>query len=276
MLVMQILNTGKDGVNRIYNVKVSLKDATKVKENTSLKGFGESDIIVNGSSFNNSIFNTKNYDGNVVTNFIRSKSYNTSRKDFLVTTRSNSNSELYDLYNVSIPSRKITGGLDNLYGRAIMDMQKEIPNIRKGRYVSLRDLGVTDHITDEKIELLKQISAKATTEEELNYLLTINNLGNLKNTIDFIRMFEFTIISEATIKEEEFNKVVNSLIPTFSKDVRSLRRYHQIACDNKESYEKLSKVNRILYGKSINLIRKKEKSKVLVKGSENKSDRYAA
>ena len=32
-------------------------------------------------------------------------------------------------------------------------MQKEIPDISKGRYVSLFDLGVCDHITDEKIEV---------------------------------------------------------------------------------------------------------------------------
>lgn len=275
MLVMQILNTGKDGINRIYNVKVSLKEATKVKESTSLRGFGESDIIVNGSSFNESVFNTKNHDSSVITNFIRNKNYNSTRKDFLVTTRSNSDSKSYDLYNVSIPLKKVTSGLDNLYGKAIIDMQKEIPNIKKGRYISLLDLGVCDHINDEKISSLKYLVDKSTNEEELNYLLIANNLGNMKSTIDFIKQFDFTIISEATIKEEDYNKLLSSLQYTHSKDARNLRRYYQIAKDNKECYEKLSKINKILYGKSINLIKKKEKQKILRKLNGD-SDRYAA
>lgn len=279
MLVMQILNTGKDGVNRIYNVKIALKNANKVKEATSLRGFGESDIIVNGSSFNNSVFNTKNHDAGVVVNFIRGKTYNSTRKDFLVTTRSNSNSKLYDLYNVAIPQKKVTSGLDNLYAKAIIDMQKEIPNITKGRYVSLLDLGVCDHINDEKIDMLRYFVDKANNEEELNYLLLTNNLGNLKSTVDFIKQFDFTIISESTIKEDDFKKVLSSLNYTNSRDARNLRRYYNIAKDNKECYESLSKINRILYGKSINLIQKREKSKVLVKGTDNKlreSERNAA
>ena len=279
MLVMQILNTGKDGINRIYNVKIALKGASKVKKSTSLRGFGESDIIVNGSSFNNSIFNTKNHDESVVVNYIRGKMYNSSKKDFLVTTRSNSDSKLYDLYNVSIPAKKVTSGLDRLYGKAIIDMQKEIPNINKGRYVSLLDLGICDHISDEKIDMLKYFVDKARNEDELNYLLLTNNLGNIKATIDFIKQFDFTIISEATIKEDDFNKVLSSLNYTSSRDARNLKRYYNIAKDNKDCYESLSKINRILYGKSINLIQKREKSKVLVKGTENKlrdSERNAA
>lgn len=272
---MQILNTGKDGVDRIYNVKVSLKEAQKVKEDTFLKGFSESDIIVNGSSFKESIFNTKNHECNVITNFIRNKNYNSTKKDFLVTTRSKTNSELYDLYNVSLPQKKVTTGLDNLYGKVILDMQKEIPNISKGRYVSLLDLGVCDHINDEKIASLKYLVDKSTSEEELKYLLYSNNLGNLKATIDFIKQFDFTIIGEATMVVDDYNKILNSLQYTHSRDVRSLKRYYRIAKDNKECYEKISKINKILYGKSINLIKKKDRQKVLRK-SNGDSDRYAA
>ena len=275
MLVMQILNTGKDGVNRIYNVKVSLKDANKVKEETTLKGFDESDVIVNGSSFKNSIFNTKSHDASVITNFIRNKNYNSNRKDFLVTTRSRTNSKLYDLYNILLPQKKVTSGLDNLYGMAIIDMQKEIPDIKKGRYISLLDLGVCDHISDEKISSLRYLVDKSTSEDELNYLLISNNLNNMKSTIDYIKQFEFTIISEATIKEDDYNKLLNSLQHIHSRDVRSLKRYYQIAKDNRDCYEKLSKINRILYGKSINLIKKQDKPKILKKVNTD-SDRYAA
>lgn len=279
MLVMQILNTGKDGINRIYNVKVTLKDANKVREKTQLKGFDESDIIVNGSSFNKSIFNTKGYDESVITNFIRSKFYNSSKTDFLITTRTNSDSKLYDLYSVAIPKKKVNSRLDCLYGKAIIDMQKEIPNINKGRYISLFDLGVCEHISDEKIEQLRYVVDKSTSEEQLNYMLFANNLTDLKATLDFIKQFDFTIINESTIKETDFKNILSSLQYTYSRDVKKLKRYYTMALDNKVCYEKLSKINKILYGKSINLIQGEKKQKILVKSNENllrESDRYAA
>ena len=129
MLIMPILNTSKDGISRIYNVEVRLKNAIKVKKDINLRGYEEADVIVNGSSFKNSIFNEKNQESNVVVNFIRNKNYRSDKKDFLVTTRNHSNSNLYDLYSIEVPPRKVTTGLDNLYGKVIIDMQKEIPDI---------------------------------------------------------------------------------------------------------------------------------------------------
>lgn len=270
MLIMPILNTSKNGISKIYNVEVKLKTATKVKENTKLKGFEESDVIIGGTSFNKSIYNTKNREDNVIVNFIRSSNYRNDRNDFLITTRSNSNSTLYDLYNVSIPPRKVTAGLDNLYGKVITDMQKEIPNIKRGRYISLKDLGVCSHINNNRISSLKYIVDKSTDEENLKYLLLANSLGDLKSTIDFIKLFDFTIISEATVDENQIKDLVNSLQNTYTRDVRNLKRYYEIAKDNKEEYKKLSSLNKILYGKSINLIKSKEKSKILVKSSDNR------
>ena len=277
MLVMQILNKGKDGINRIYNVKVDLKNATKVKENTTLKGFEEEDVIVNGSSFKKSVFNTKNQESNVVVNFIRGKKMHTDKKDFIITTRSNSNSTLYDLYSVAMPPKKVTTGLDNLYGKAIIDMQKEIPNINKGKYVSLKDLGVCDHIDEDRTNLLKYIVNQAKSEEDLDYMLLANNLGDLKSTIDFLKLFNFTIISEATVEEKQMTDLIDSMKYICSRDSKSLKRYYQIAKDNKECYEKLSKLNKIIYGKSIGLIHSRNKSKVLVKDRiVRDNDRYAA
>lgn len=60
MLVMPILNTSKNGTTKIYNVMISLKTASKVRENTRVNGIGEEDIVIGSSSFKNSIYNTKN------------------------------------------------------------------------------------------------------------------------------------------------------------------------------------------------------------------------
>ena len=58
MLVMPILiNSNKHSHAKICNVEIKLKNAAKVKKNTDLKGFDQSDIIVNGASFNSSVYN---------------------------------------------------------------------------------------------------------------------------------------------------------------------------------------------------------------------------
>lgn len=254
MLIMPILNTSKNGITKIYNVEITLKNATKVKENTKLKGFFESDVIVNGSSFNNSIYNTKNHEDNVVVNFIRSNNYKTDKNNFLITTRSSSNKETYDLYNVAIPPRKVSKSLDNLYGKAIIDMQKEIPDIKKGRYVSLKQLGIDSHLTDEKINKLKYIVETTQEKEKLEYLFLINGIGDLRNTINYLKLFNFTIISDATIKEEDFLKILKAFKNTSSKDYKSLNKYYIMAKENKDIYSRLTILNRILYGKNLNLI----------------------
>ena len=273
MLVMPILNTSKDGINRIYNVEIRLKTATKVKVNTTLKGFDEADVIVNGSSFKKSIFDIRNNEEQVVVNFIRNKNCHSDRKDFLITTRKNSNSVLYDLYNVVIPPRKVTIGLDRLYGKVIVDMQKEIPNIKRGRYISLKQTGVDSHITTEKINNLRYIVDNLTDKNNLDYMILANNLGDLKTTLDFIKLFDFTIISEATVNERQITDLLEILSHTYGKDSRNLENYYKIAKENKEVYKKLSTLNQILYGKPINLIQSREKSKVLTKISERKYER---
>ncbi len=270
MLVMPILNTSKNGVTKIYNVEVKLKTATKVKKDTSLKGFEESDIIVNGSSFKKSIYNSKKQDYHVITNFIRNHNYHSDRKDFLITTRTNSNSNLYDLYSVEVPLKKVTVGLDNLYGKVIVDMQKEIPNIKKGRCLSLNELGVDEHITDDKIDRLKYLVTNVTTDSDLDYILYTNNLGNLKSTIEFIKQFDFTIISEATITEEQVKNLLEPLQYTYSQHAKSLGNYYKTAKSNQDTYRKLSIISQILYSKPINLIQNKEKQKVFMKKTEGK------
>ena len=167
MLIMPIINKSKNGNTSIYNVKISLKNASKVREGVVLRGYDESDIIINGTSFNNSIYNKKGIEPNVTVNFLRNFNYRTGKKDFLVTTREASDSTLYDLYNVEMPPRKITAGLDNLYGSTILDIQKEMPDSPKGKYISLKKIGVDTHITDEKLYKLKDIVEKLTDRKSV-------------------------------------------------------------------------------------------------------------
>lgn len=271
MLIMPILNTSKNGTTKIYNVMISLKTASKVRESTVANGINEEDVIIGNSSFNSSLFNTKNKEDNVVVNFIRSKNSRMNKKNFLVTTRNYTDKIAYDLYSIDIPPRKVTKGLDNLYGKAIIDIQKKIPNIKKGRYVSLKKIGVVDHISDERLEQLKYIVDSASNDANLQYMLLAHNLGDLKATLDFIKLFDFTIISEATIYESQITDLLESLKFTATRESKNLRKYYDLAKENRDAYYKLSSLNKIINGKTINLIQNKEKSKVFVKTSSEKN-----
>lgn len=270
---MPLLNTSKNGVTKIYNVEVTLSTGVKVREEIELKGFEESDIIVNGSSFKKSIFNVKNKQGHVVTNFIRQSNYRKNKQDFLVTTKKYADSIFYDLYHVEMPPVKVTEGLDNLYGQVIMDLQKQVPGHKKGRYVRLKELGVDNHITEDKILQLKAIVEKASNKTELDFLMQANNLSTLPATLDFIHLFDFRIISEATVKESQITELLNSFQFIHTRDTKNLQNYYRIAEENREVYKKLTYMNKIIYGQPLNLIQPREKSKTLVKTNDSPKER---
>ncbi|MDO5003141.1 MAG: hypothetical protein Q4E39_02805 [bacterium] len=270
MLIMPILNTNKNGDTKIYNVEVKLKNASKVRENTLVNGIVDSNVVVGNSSFNDSIYNTKNKENNVIVNFIRNHHYRDKNR-FLVTTRKHSDNNYYDLYSVEMPPKKVTTGLDNLYGQAILDMQKEIPNIKKGRYISLEKLGSVDHISDERLKKLKYVVENSADESNLEHLLLANNLGDLSSTLEFIRLFDFTILDEATISEKQIVDLLKSFDIISTRDSKSLERYYKIAIENKNAYKKLSVLSRILTSKPINLIQRNHNNKVLIKTQDKSS-----
>lgn len=268
MLVMPILNKSKNGISKIYNVRVSLKNASKVKEGVILKGYKESDIIINGTSFNNSNYNKKGIEPNATVNFLRDYNYRTGKKEFLVTTRENSDSTLYDLYNVEMPPRKVTAGLDNLYGSIILDMKKELPGSNKGRYISLKKLGIDKNLTEEKISKLKNIISEEKDEEKKNNLVQLNGVSDLEKTIDYMNLFDYIIINESIITEVELNNILKSFSKINTKDFKNLSKYYEIARENREVYAKLTKISKIIYNKPINLIKKDSKQKRLIKTTE--------
>lgn len=268
MIIMPILNTNRNNVTRIYNVEVKLKSANMVREGVQLKNIPESDIIIGGLSFNESIYNVKKKEDNAVVNFIRNTNIRCHKEEFLITTRSHTDSDMYDLYSVEIPPKKITSGLDNLLGKMLLDIQKKIPNRKKGRYISLRRLGVDTHITKEKLEKLQYIVNNCRDKSRWKYLFFTNGISNLKDTLDFLNLFEFTIIDGATMREDRFNELLSTFHYTKGKDYRSLRNYYAIAKENQEVYQLLAYLNRLIYNRPLNLITSKKKSKILVKANE--------
>ena len=204
----------------------------------------------------------------IMLNFIRNTNLRCHKDEFLITTRSHIDSDKYDLYSIEIPPKKVTSGLDNLLGRLLLDIQKRIPGMKKGRYISLRRLGVEEHITNEKLEKLQYIVKNCKDKSRWKYLFFTNGISNLKDTLDFLNLFEFTIIDEATMKEEKFKEMLSIFSYTNGKDYKNLKNYYAIAKENQEVYQLLTYMNRLIYDKPLNLITSKKKSKILVKANE--------
>ena len=259
MLILPIVNR-----NRVMNVHITLKDAEKIRKGVSFDDAVESDIIVNRARFSDSSLSGSK-DVSAPVDFIRGKSLLYPR-NYLITTKEEADSTLYDVYEVSPPPKKVSDGLDNLYSSVITDMRKEIPNSKRGRYVSFEKLGVHKELTDEKIEKLQQIVRETKNEKEWPFLFREAGISDLKDAVDFINIFDCTVVSDTSIPEDSLQTVLKGLEAINTKDARSLRNYYNMALSNKEIYAKLSYINKIIYNEPLSLIRsRKQKEKQLVK-----------
>lgn len=255
MLVLPIVNRG-----RIMHVKISLKDAEKIHNSVILEGTKESDVIVNQQPFSESSYLHDKEDSSVV-NFIRNTSL-ISHNDFLVTTREESESNRYDVYQVKQPPKFINTALDNLYASAITDMRKEIPNVKKGRYVSFEKLGLGDHLTDEKLSRLQQIVRTERNTSRWPQLFEQAGIADIPRTLEFLNHFDCTIISDTTIPEETIQTSIAAMEPLNTQEYRNLKKYYQMAQSNQDVYSRLSVAYHSIYNQPYRLIMsEKQKSR---------------
>lgn len=259
MLILPIVNK-----RRVMNVEVKLRDASKIREGVSFDDAVESDIIVNREKFSESSFKDSKND-KAPMDFIRSRSMLYPRK-YLVTTKEENDSNLYDVYEVAPPPRKVNDSLDRLYGKAITDLRKEIPGVEKrGRYLSFEELGIGDHLTDDKIARLQRI-VQEEDEENWPRLFEEAGIADLNETIDFLNHFECTVVSDTSIPEDSLQDTLNALSSIRTRDYKNLNRYYKMAKSNRDIYTKMSYINRIIYDKPFNLIQSKnQREKKLVK-----------
>jgi hypothetical protein len=129
MLILPIVNK-----NRILNVRVKLKSAEKIRNSIKFEDSQESEVIVNGKKLSESIYRDSR-EKNATINFIRSSSLLYPR-NFLVTTRETLDTHVYDVYELGQPPKKINDACEQLYDAIITDIRKEIPGIKRGRYLS--------------------------------------------------------------------------------------------------------------------------------------------
>lgn len=264
MLILPIVNR-----NRVLNVEIKLKDAEKIRSSVKFDDALESDVIVNGKRLSESQYKDSK-DDNVALNFVRSNSL-IYRRNYLVTTREEANSSLYDVYEVSQPPKKVNDSLDRLYTSVITDMRKEIPGVKRGRYLSFEKLGIDKHLTDEKIAQLQRIVKEHRNSEEWPKLFEMAGVADLPETLSFIQNFDCTVISDTTIPEDSLQSIIKSWEGLNTRDSRNLCNYYEMALSNRDIYGKLSYINKIIYGSPLTLIQsasQKEKQKQLVKKAE--------
>lgn len=269
MLILPIVNR-----NRVLNVEIKLKNSEKIKTGVILEDTGESEVLVNGKKFTSSSYDNKDEFG--VVDFIRNASI-MNKKDYFITTRESADSNLYDVYAVAHPYPKINPALDNLYASVVTDMRKEIPGVKRGRYLSLEKLGMNKYLTDEKISKLQQIVKEERDQSKWPILFKNANIADLEETLKFIDMFDCTVVSDTTIPEYTLESTIAALEPLNTKDYRNLKSYYDMAKTNEQIYKKLSIINNTIYNRPYKLIQtNKQKEKQLVKVMENHEYRKTA
>ena len=247
MLLHPIVNRGRN-----MHVKISLKDAEKIHNSVILEGTKESDVIVNQQPFSESSYLNDKEDSSVV-NFIRNTSL-ISHNDFLVTTREESASNRYDVYQVKQPPKFINVALDNLYASAITDMRKEIPNVKKGRYLSFEKLGLGNHLTDEKLSRLQQIVRTERDSSRWPQLFEQAGIADIPRTLEFLKHFDCTIISDTTLPEETIQTSIAAMEPLNTQEYRNLKKYYHMAQSNQDIYSRLSVAYHSIYNQPYRLI----------------------
>ena len=258
MLILPIVNK-----KRVMNVEIKLKGATKIRSGVFYDDAKESDIIINRAKFSESSFKDSR-DAKAPTDFVRSKSLLHPR-NFLITTKEERDSSLYDVYEVTPPPKQVNDSLDKLYGKALTDLRKEIPGVKqRGKYISLEKLGLDEYLTEDKIAELQHI-IKEHDEEEWPRLFQEAGIADLADTVDFINYFEMSVLSDHTIPEDSLQDTIKQLEVINTKDYRNLKNYYKMAKTNTDIYTKISYINNIIYNKPLTLIQTKQEGRQYIK-----------
>ena len=259
MLVIPIINE-----ERILNVSLRLRTAKQIENKTAFLDSNASDIIINKKSFKDSSYYKKQIEPKVIVDFIHHNNMYADSKEFYVTTKRESNSNKYSVYEIDIPTLKVTDGLNNLFGECIIDLCNENKNLKKGRNISLRKYNIAGHITNERLDKLKYLADNLDTINPAEYIKK-EGLQDLIDTIEFLDLFDCTVISKSTINCENIELIMNSLEKTSTNLSKELNKYYEMALENANIYSKLSKLYHIVYNKPYKWIHKNVKIKQKIK-----------
>jgi len=260
MLVVPIIH-GRGESKKICNARIKLKEANKIRSKiNNFEDSAESEIIVNGQKFSDSIFYSDGDAG--ILKFIRYYSTYSKQNTFYVTTKCYKDTNYYDLYEVELPPSKINDALDSLYTRMIVDLRKEVPGEMRSYYLSFEQLGFDEYLTDDKISKLKMIIENSKNKERWPLLFKTAGIEDIPLTFDFLNKIECTVVPGSTIDKNDFEKFMGYFKKVKSRDYRQLRKYYEIASNNREIYKKLSNLYGYLNNEAkLNLIQSERQRK---------------
>lgn len=246
----------------VVNVKVTLKSQDLVTKSAYLSKLDESDVAVGNRKYSKSAYSKGNSEYKDVIDFVRHQAITNKENVINVTTREEKGSSLYDIYSVAMPPKHISDGLDKLYGAAIIDIMKTIPDSVKGRNISLKTFGVLEDLTDERIKELRTLSLMQGDRD-------FSEFEDIINTLNFLKLFNFEIMNDSIVSKEILEYQLEILKPTSTDVYRKLKKYYQTALDNENIYRKLVYLYRTIYDKPYNLIHKATKEKDKMKTKES-------
>ena len=261
MMILPVIENGK-----IRHISVSLP-CKKIKKGIRCKGIEQSEIIVNRKKFSESSF-SESVDAKATTDFIRAFSLLYPR-NFLVVTSSDTNFHLYDVYELTPPLKKVNDNLDELYGKLITDLRKEIPGVEKrGRYVSFKKLGFDEYFDESKNARLKKIINDVNDSSLWNELFQKEGVANLIDFVNFLSKFKYTVLDDYSLDIDNFKNTLHTFSNINTRDYRHLKRYYEIAKTNTEIFEKIEFIFMIVYNKPFTekrfFVKRKEKKEGVV------------
>ena len=258
MVILPILNKDK-----IYNVEVKLKNVIEDSELGLFEKHYESDIVINGQSYNESTYHEKNAPLINLSYFIRNSSLYTG--SYVLTSRRNDQGKMHT-YRIAMPPLKISDGLDSLYSSVIQNMKKEIPEHEKGKYISLKSLGVFDHLKERPAFLFNEgflNKEQQLEKEKFTQLLT--------KTCSFLQIFDCRVIEDAILDVKTLDTSMQPFVLMKTEEGKKLQKYYNLAEENASEYRELQSLVRNLMGETFHWIRQ-EKQPVKKKNFEGKYD----
>lgn len=234
---------------KIYNVKVSLKESSELSKNELYDFSFEGDIIIYNQNYNSSSYNTKEAPLNNIIQFIRANSLYSSDPIFYVVSRKDQVGNIR-ISQVLFPNQKVTDGLDALYSSVIQNMRRDIPNHSKDRNISLKKLEVAEHVTEPKLKVVRKAMDRREKEGPKNEVVL-----EMERTLLFLDQFDCSVLSSTAIEEKTMQSMLGTMDNLNTDVAREMKNYYQTAKENGNDYAKLDHLSQILRGESLDWLK---------------------
>ena len=250
--------------DKIYVVEVGLRDKESLNESAFFENFSESDLIIGNRKFSESSYSSEKNDlYKAVTRFIRYRFMYTNKDKYVVTTRSEKDSLVFDTFAVKAPSKYVNDGLESLYGACVIDIMRSIPHSLKKRDISLKTFGILDSLDKEKLNEFMRLSSNDGFKDYSEFRDVITNVIDI---FDFLDNFEFRL-RRIVKSKEEIDRDIEFFDECSSDTSNRMSKFSKRASDNGKIYKQLVAIYGQVFNEPLRLFdnsQVKEKKKVKV------------